>query len=92
MKMVPQVVEVASAGPFALFVRFGDGSSGVWRPNVKSWKGSLGRPLQDAEFFAKAFVDMTAIAWPNGYDASPEAVMAEIEAAGELKAPNYAAE
>ena len=92
MSDLPQIVSVKSAGAFALDVRFADGASGIWRPDVSAWRGSIGTPLQSAEYFARAFAEQGGVAWPNGFDASPEAVRRDLVAAGALKPPTYAAE
>lgn len=92
MKDLPQIVSVETAGAFALNVGFADGASGVWRPTVSAWRGPMAAPLQSPDFFARAFVELGGIAWPNGFDASPEAVRRDIAAAGALSPPIYAAE
>lgn len=92
MSVLPQIVKVEHAGDFTLNVTFADGSHGAWRPNVKNWRGPMSEPLRTTEGFKKAFVEAGAITWPNGFDASPEAVWEELKKAGSLVLPNYAAE
>lgn len=87
MSDLPQIIKVESVGAFALHVTFADGASGVWRPEVAHWRGPVAAPLQAAEYFARAFADQGAVAWPNGFDASPEAIRSELAAAGAIVLP-----
>lgn len=91
MREVPYIQAVEPAGDFALLVSFGDGSSGVWRAAVEQWKGPMAEPLRDPAYFSTAFCEEGALAWDNGYDASPEAIWQEIKATGTLAYKTYAA-
>ena len=91
MREVPYIRAVEPAGDFALIVSFGDGSSGLWRAAIEQWKGPMAVPLQDPAYFASAFCEDGAVAWENGYDASPEAIWQELKAAGALSYATYAA-
>src|SRR5262249_8500155 len=42
------------------------------------------RPLKDPAFFARVFVELGALTWPNGYDLDPIALHDRMAAAGEL--------
>ena len=42
------------------------------------------RPLKDATFFARVFVELGALTWPNGFDLDPIALHDRMAAAGEL--------
>lgn len=92
MSELPQIVSVTSAGPFALDIRFANGASGIWKPDVGAWRGPMATPLRSADYFARAIVEQGGIAWPNGFDASPEAVWSDLKSAGALRPPTYAAE
>ncbi|WP_332793580.1 hypothetical protein [Sphingomonas sp. RB3P16] len=42
------------------------------------------RPLADPAFFARAFIESGAPAWPNGFELSADALHRRLDAAGEL--------
>ncbi|WP_206667906.1 DUF2442 domain-containing protein [Sphingomonas glacialis] len=42
------------------------------------------RPLADPAFFARAFIESGALAWPNGFELSADALHRRLDAAGEL--------
>ena len=42
------------------------------------------RPLKDPAFFARVFVELGALTWPNGFDLDPIALHDRMAAAGEL--------
>ena len=46
--------------------------------------GEMVRPLKDPAFFARVFVELGALAWPNGFDLDPIALYDRMSAAGEL--------
>lgn len=79
------VVSVKPMGGFRLHVAFSDGSAGVhdFSPTVAR-DGEMVCPLKDAAFFARVFVELGALAWPNGYDLDPIALHDRMAAAGEL--------
>jgi hypothetical protein len=79
------VVAVKPVGGFNLHVSFSDGSAGVhdFAPTVAR-DGEMVRPLKDPVFFARVFVELGALAWPNGFDLDPIALHDRMLAAGEL--------
>lgn len=79
------VVSVKPIGGFRLRVAFSDGSAGIhdFSPTVAR-DGEMVRPLKDPAFFARAFVELGALAWPNGFDLDPIALHDRMLAAGEL--------
>jgi hypothetical protein len=79
------VVSVKSVGGFRLRVTFSDGSAGGhdFSPTVAR-DGEMVRPLKDPAFFARVFVELGALAWPNGVDLDPIALHDRMLAAGEL--------
>jgi hypothetical protein len=65
---------VRAAGGYRLRVVFQDGYIGevdLW-PLFEKPRGPLTEAFRDPAFFAKAFVDLDAAAWPNGYDIDPD--------------------
>jgi len=82
------MIDVASVKPmggFTLLVAFSDGSSGVhdFSPTTAR-DGEMVRPLKGPAFFARVFVELGALAWPNGFDLDPIALHDRMSAAGEL--------
>jgi hypothetical protein len=43
------------------------------------------KPLLDPAYFARAFIEMGALTWPNGFDYCPDYLHQQMEAAGELR-------
>lgn len=79
------VVSVKPVGGFRLHVGFSDGSAGVHDfSSTVSRTGEMVQPLKDSAFFARVFVELGALAWPNGFDLDPIALHERMLAAGEL--------
>ena len=79
------VVSVKPLGGYRLRVAFSDGLFGVHDfSKVVARTGEMVRPLKDPSFFARVFVELGALAWPNGYDLDPIALHDRMAAAGEL--------
>ena len=63
------VVSVKPMGGYTLRVGFSDGSIGVHDfSSTAARDGEMVRPLKDPAFFARVFVELGALTWPNGYD------------------------
>jgi hypothetical protein len=79
------VVSVKHLGGFRLRIRFSDGSSGEHDfSSTVARDGEMVQPLKDATFFARVFVELGALAWPNGFDLDPIALHDRMAKAGEL--------
>lgn len=79
------VVSVKAIGGFKLRVAFSDGSVGVHDFSATTARnGEMVRPLKDPAFFARVFVELGALTWPNGFDLDPIALHDRMAAAGEL--------
>lgn len=94
--MTTEVVHVERfkrLGGYRLKLWFTDGMAGEWdfaelttrRPTA------VIEPFKDPDFFNQVFLDFGALTWPNGYDWSPEALHADMLAAGVLKFEEAAA-
>jgi hypothetical protein len=82
------VVRVKSLGGFRLRVEFSDGTAGERDFSAMvARSGEMLKPLKDPAFFARVFVELGAVTWPNGYDLDPIALHDRMAAAGELKRP-----
>ena len=42
-------------------------------------------PLREPEFFARCFIELGALAWPNGFDLSAGSLHRRLEETGELR-------
>src|SRR5271170_2844790 len=79
------VVSVKAMGGFKLRIAFSDGSVGVHDfSSTAARDGEMVRPLKDPAFFARVFVELGALTWPNGFDLDPIALHDRMAAAGEL--------
>jgi hypothetical protein len=69
-----------------LWLRFTDSCEGVF--DLSDFIGEGGpmvEPLRDADYFARAFVEMGAPTWPNGLDLDPINLYMEMRKAGLLQ-------
>ena len=83
-KMV-DVIAVKPLGGYRLRVAFSDGSVGehdFWSTAARD--GEMVKPLKDPAFFARVFVKLGALTWPNGFDLDPIALHDRMAAAGEF--------
>ena len=79
------VVSVKPLGGYRLRVGFSDGSAGVHDFSATAARsGEMVQPLKDPAFFARVFVELGALTWPNGFDLDPIALHERMAAAGEL--------
>ena len=92
MKDVVHVRRFQRLGPYRLKLWFTDGLAGEWDfSDLALEEGPVVAPFQDPAFFDRVFLDFGALTWPNGFDWSPEALHADMLAAGVLKFEEAAA-
>lgn len=66
-------------------LRFSDGSGGLWpAAGIIAADTELTRPLVDPAYFARAFIEAGALAWPNGLELSAWTLQADLREAGRL--------
>ena len=66
-----KLVSIRPAGAAALDLVFSDGSSARWSAKELIARDTLlTRPLADPAYFARAFIEAGALAWPNGLELS----------------------
>ena len=67
-----------------LAVTFNDGSNGIVDVSalVNGPDAGVFEALRDPAFFATAYLDCGAVAWPNGADLAPDAMHKEIRRCG----------
>lgn len=81
-----ELVRVEVAGESELDLTFSDGSTGRWSAETAIARDTvLTRPLKDPAYFARAFVEAGALAWPNGLEFSAHSLHAKLGEAGALK-------
>jgi hypothetical protein len=79
------VLRVRALDGYRLWLRFTDGSEGVRDlSHIVARGGPMVEPLKAPDYFARAFVEMGAPTWPNGFDLDPINLYMEMRKAGEL--------
>ena len=80
-----KLVRIEAAGPRSLHLHFSNGSHGSWSGEAIVAKQTvMTRPLEDEVYFARAFIEAGALAWPNGLDFSAAKLMADLAEQGTL--------
>lgn len=83
--MMVDLIRIEPAGPRALKLTFSDGSHGRWTADAEIARDTvLTRPLADPGYFARAFIEAGALAWPNGLEFAAHSLHAATEDAGVL--------
>ena len=73
-------------------LRFSDESSGVFDFSSFVDAGtSMTEPLRDPEFFRTFYLELGALAWPNGFDLSAASLQERLEREGRLRRSSAAA-
>ena len=68
-----------------LRVRFNDRCDGMFDLNPLIDRNTvLTTPLRDPAFFGRVYLELGALAWPNGLELSPDSVHAALSEAGRL--------
>ena len=79
------VLRLRALDGYRLWVRFSDGSEGVRDfSDILAQGGPMVEPLKDLGYFARAFVEMGAPTWPNGFDVDPINLYMQLRDAGAL--------
>ncbi len=80
-----KLVRLALAGDAALMLTFSDGSSARWSAaDVIARDTVMTRPLAEPAFFARAFIEAGALAWPNGFELSAASLHRRLDEADAL--------
>jgi len=81
-----KLVSIRPAGAAALDLVFSDGSSARWSTNELIARDTvLTRRLADPAYFARAFIEAGALAWPNGLELSAHGLHRRLDEAGALR-------
>lgn len=80
-----KLTSIESKGGFQLLLHFSDGASGVFdfAPFVEAGT-AMTVPLRDPAFFARHFIELGALAWPNGLDFSAGSLHQRLRDVGKL--------
>ena len=80
-----KLTHIAASGPAALELTFSDGSHARWSAaDLIERATPLTRALADPAYFARAFIEAGALAWPNGLELAPWTLHEELREAGLL--------
>jgi hypothetical protein len=81
-----KILHVEPLGGHRLRIGFSDGTAGDYdfAADIAAG-GPMIEPLRDPAFFARVFIELGALAWPNGYDIDPIALHADMRDAGLLR-------
>lgn len=92
MREVVHVRRFKVVGAYRLWLQFTDGLAGEWDFSALATDARpVTEPFREPAYFEKVFLDFGALTWPNGFDWSPEALHADMAAAGALKFESAAA-
>ena len=87
-----QIRKLRRLGDYRLKLWFSDGRAGEWDFSELARRDTpVTRLFRDPAYFDRVFLEFGALTWPNGYDWSPEALYADMKAAGVLKFESAAA-
>lgn len=80
-----KLVAIQPAQVAALNLTFSDGATGRWSAaSLIARDTELTRPLADSAYFARAFIEGGALAWPNGLELSAPSLHRRLDEAGAL--------
>lgn len=80
-----KIVHLAITGPTTASLAFSDGSAATWSAaDLIARDTVMTRPLADPGYFARAFIEAGAIAWPNGLELSADSLHRRLGEAGAL--------
>jgi hypothetical protein len=83
-----KLVHLAVTGPDTLSLAFSDESHATWSAaDLIARDTVMTRPLADAGYFARAFIEAGALAWPNGFELSAESLHRRLRECGALVRP-----
>lgn len=81
-----KLTSIARTGEDELELGFSDGSRGRWSAaELIARDTELTRPLADPAYFARAFIEAGALAWPNGLELSAPSLHRRLDEAGLLR-------
>ena len=86
MPTLIKLVALRHLSPSRLGLTFSDGSAGEWSAaDLLARNTVMTRPLADPDYFARAFIEAGALAWPNGLELSAASLHRRLDEAGALQ-------
>ncbi|WP_010185358.1 DUF2442 domain-containing protein [Sphingomonas sp. PAMC 26605] len=83
--MIIKLIQIEPGGDATVRLSFSDGTTARWSAADYIARDTvMTRPLADPAFFARAFIESGALAWPNGFELSADALHRRLDAAGAL--------
>ena len=80
-----KIIDIRVQPNYSLNLRFNNHTEGVFDLNPLIDRDTvLTAPLRDRAFFERVYLELGALAWPNGLELSPDSVQAELAEAGRL--------
>lgn len=72
-------------GDYRLLLRFSDGTADIYDfATFIEANTEMTAPLRDHQAFAQYYIELGALAWPNGFDLSAESLHRRLHEAGTL--------
>jgi Protein of unknown function (DUF2442) len=83
---IVKVLKVEKLGGFRLRLHFSDGTRGERDfSDIIAEDGPMVEPLKDPAFFARVFIELGTLSWPNYFDLDSIALHDEMKEAGLLR-------
>jgi len=83
---IVKVVKLDKLGGFRLRLHFSDGTQGERDfSDIVAADGSMTEPLRDPAFFARVFIELGTLTWPNGFDLDSIALHDQMKKVGLLE-------
>ncbi len=80
-----KLVQLKPDGATTLWLTFSDGTNARWSAaDLIARDTVMTRPLADPAYFARAFIESGALAWPNGFELSATSLHRRLDEAGAL--------
>ena len=80
-----KLFRLAVTGPAALAFTFSDSSTAHWSAaDLIARNTVITRPLADAAYFSRVFIEAGALAWPNGFELSATSLHRRLAESGAL--------
>jgi hypothetical protein len=87
-----KIVDAEHLHDTVIRLTFNDGMTGDYDlAPIVGRDGPMVQPLRDPAYFQRFFLELGALAWPNGLDLSPAAIHRELAEAGLLRRADAAA-
>lgn len=81
-----KILKIKKRGRFRLYLYFSDGTEGEWDfADLTAERGTMVKPLKSPKYFARVFLQLGVLTWPNGFDLDSIALHDEMMSAGALR-------